>query len=134
MKAGQVRFEYKHFVWDEEAHLAAQASECAADQGKFWEYHDILFDRQGGSGAFSRPALKGFASELKLDRSVFDACLDGGQKRRQVDADTQEAQVRGLDSTPSIFVNQRKFVGVQPFSVFQGAIEQELQIRGADER
>lgn len=130
MKAGKVRFEYKHYTWTDEARWAAEASECAADQGKFWEYHDILFDRQGGTGAFAKSRLKGFATELNLDRAAFDACLDGGGKRKQVDAETQEAQQRGLNSTPSIFVNQRRFVGAQPFEVMQDAIEQGLKAKG----
>jgi protein-disulfide isomerase len=129
-KAGKVRFEYKHFVFGgDEAWWAAEASECAAEQGKFWAYHDILFARQGGVGAFSKPALKRYASELNLDRAAFDACLDSDRTRGRVEADTQEAIRRGLQSTPTLFVNERKFVGAYPFSTLRDAIEQELRAR-----
>lgn len=130
VKAGKVRLEYKHFAFgSDETWWAAEASECAAEQGKFWEYHDVLFERQGATGAFSKPALKRYASELNLDRAAFDACLDSDRTRSRVEADTQEALRRGLQSTPTLFVNERKFVGAYPFGALRDAIEQELQAR-----
>jgi protein-disulfide isomerase len=129
VNTGKVRFEYKHFiVIGQESIWAAEASECAADQGKFWEYHDLLFQRQSGEnvGAFTKAKLKGFATELKLNRDTFDKCLDTDQYKSRVEDDSTEGRNLGVQSTPSFFVNKRAVLGAQPFSVFQNAIEQEL--------
>jgi len=132
VKTGKVRFEYKHFiVIGEESWWAAEAAECAAEQGKFWEYHDLLFQRQGGEnvGTFAKSKLKGFATELRLDRDAFDKCLDSDIYRAKVEANIAEGRALGVQSTPSFFVNKRAIVGAQPFSVFQDAIERELTAR-----
>ena len=133
VNTGKVRFEYRHFiVIGQESLWAAEASECAADQGKFWEYHDLLFQRQSGEnvGAFSKAKLKGFATELKLNRDTFDKCLDSDQYKSRVEADSAEGRSLGVQSTPSFFVNKRGVLGAQPFSVFQSAIDQELAAVG----
>ncbi len=135
VKTGKVRLEYKHFiVIGEESWWAAEAAECAAEQGKFWEYHDLLFQRQGGEnvGTFAKPKLKGFATELKLDRDAFDKCLDSDVYKARVEADIAEGRALGVRSTPSFFVNKQAIVGAQPFSVFRDAIERELAARSGD--
>lgn len=129
VKTGKVRLEYKHFiVVGEESWWAAEAAECAAEQGRFWEYHDLLFRRQGGEniGTFAKVKLKGLATELKLDRDAFDKCLDSDIYKARVEADIAEGRALGVQSTPSFFVNKRAIVGAQPFSAFRNVIEQEL--------
>ncbi len=107
---------------------AAQASECAADQGKFWEYHDLLFDRQNGEnqGAFNKDKLIGFANELKLDMTKFEPCLTNDETLDRVKADTQEGSAAGVRGTPTFFVNGQALVGAQPLEAFQAVIDKAL--------
>lgn len=115
------------FLGDESL-WAAEASECANDQGKFWEYHDALFANQSGEnqGAFSRERLKLLALQLRLDPAAFDPCLDTSQKHDLVAADTAFAQSLGVRSTPTFVVNGQPLVGGQPFEVFQQILADEL--------
>jgi len=124
-----VRFEYKHFaVIGMESIRAAEASECANEQGMFWQYHDTLFANQRGEnqGAFRDAALKAFAAELGLDQAAFNECLDSGRYRDLVQAELNEGRSRGVQATPTIFINGRKIEGALPFAEFQAVIEAEL--------
>jgi len=134
VKTGKVRFGYRHFAFlGPESQWAAEASECAAEQGAFWPYHDRLYDRQAGEnrGGFSQDNLKRFAVELGLDSQAFDACLDSGKYAATVRADTAAGQSLGVKGTPAFLVNGRPLVGAQPFEVFQQIIETEI---GAGEK
>lgn len=104
--------------------MAAEASECAADQDKFWEYHDAVFANQGD---LSAEKLKGLASELGLDSNSFDDCLDSGKTKSIVEEQRLFAQQIGVQSTPSFMLNGIPMLGAQPFEVFQRYIEQLLQ-------
>lgn len=122
-----MRFGYLHFAFlGPESQWAGEASECAADQDAFWEYHDKLFDSQSGEnqGAFNKDNLKRFAAELGLDTQTFDECLDSGKYTSLVQNETQAAQSLGVRSTPSFLVNGKAVVGAQPFEVFQQSIEE----------
>ena len=128
VQTGVVRFGYLHFAFlGPESQWAAEASECAAEQDAFWEYHDRLFDGQSGEnqGAFSKDNLKQFAADLGLDTQDFDACLDSGKYASTVEDETQTTQSLGVRSTPTFLVNGRPIVGAQPFEVFQQYIEEE---------
>jgi protein-disulfide isomerase len=111
-----------------ESTWSAEASECAADQDAFWEYHDYLFGNHGGENqvAFSKENLKKFAAELDLDTQAFDECLDSGKYTQRVQTQTGLAQQIGVTSTPSFIVNGRPVVGAQPFDVFQQLITEQL--------
>ena len=102
---------------------AAEASECANEQGKFWEYHDKLFENQQYLGVSD---LKQYAKELGLDTAKFNQCLDSGKYAGEVQKDLQDGQSYGVSGTPTIFINGKAVVGAQPFSVFKQAIEAEL--------
>ncbi len=126
---GLVRFEYKHFAFiGEESIRAAEASECANEQGQFWQYHDTLFLNQGGTnqGAYRDIALKAFAASLGLDEDEFDRCLDSRRFRDLVRAETQEGDSRGVDSTPTILINDQMIQGALAFAQYQSIIEAEL--------
>jgi len=126
---GKVKFVYKHMaILGQESVWAAEASECAADQGKFWEYHDLVFDRQAGEnqGAFNKDKLLAMAQELKLDMARFEPCLKNDQTQDRVQADTQEGQQVGVRGTPTFFVNGRAVVGAVPLQEFRPIIEQAL--------
>ncbi len=125
IKKGKVRFIYRHFaILGKLSEQAAQAAECAGEQGKFWEYHDRLFANQG---AFTDGKLKRYAGELKLTAAAFSKCLDSGKYKEKVQGETAVAAFLGGRGTPTFFVNGRLLVGAQPFEVFQAVIEEELR-------
>lgn len=126
---GKVQMVFKHFAFlGPESQWAAVASECAADQGKFWEYHDKLYNSQKGEnqGAFSKENLITFGDELGLDKTTFADCVNGDKTLDRVQADTQEGQQLGVRGTPNFFVNGRPLSGALPFEQFQQVIEQAL--------
>jgi protein-disulfide isomerase len=127
---GKAQFFYKHSAFlGPESLWAAQAAECAADQGKFWAYHDLLFGRQNGEnqGAFTKDNLIGFGKELGLDMAQFEPCVREDKTLARVQEDTQEGQKFGVRGTPTFFVNGRPMVGAQPIEAFQKMIEQALK-------
>jgi protein-disulfide isomerase len=129
VQTGQVTFVYKHSAFlGQESVWSAQAAECAADQGKFWEYHDLLFTRQNGEnqGAFNKDKLTGFAKEMGLDMTKFEPCLTNDETLARVQADTQEGQQAGVRGTPTFFINGQPLVGAQPITAFQTMLTQLL--------
>lgn len=136
--SGQVHFIYRSFglFVGPESQTAAEASYCAGDQGKFWEFHDILFANQTGenAGAFSTRKLQAFASTLGLDTTTFNSCLDSGKHEQRVTQDGIDGQAAGITATPSFVmtytvngqVKTKIIEGAQPFSVFQTEIEAAL--------
>jgi protein-disulfide isomerase len=120
----QVRFVWRDFpVITAQSPKAAEAAQCAYDQGKFWEYHDLLFDR---APAISVSALKAYAAQLELDVDAFNTCLDSGQHRATVERDLNEARRLGLPGTPSFAVNDQRLVGPPTYEVLQGVIIEAL--------
>jgi protein-disulfide isomerase len=107
-----------------EAFKASEAAHCAGDQGKYWEYHDRLFQNQR---ALQVDQLKKHAADLGLDAKAFDACLDSGKHGDRVRAGLKEGTALGVGSTPSIYINGRLVMGAQPFEALQAIIDDELQ-------
>jgi protein-disulfide isomerase len=114
------------------AHIAA---ECADEQGKFWEYHDVLFEKQNQWNRISLDAasenFKGYAAELGLNSASFDTCLSSKSIADEVNADLVEAGQYGATGTPTFFIGNEKdgfikLVGAQPFSAFQVIIDKQL--------
>jgi protein-disulfide isomerase len=95
-----------------DAQKTAEATECADDQGKFWEYQDLVFANQG---ALDVDSLKGYAAQLGLDAATFDDCLDTGKQNSEVMKDSQDAQTYGVTGTPAFFVNGILVSGAIPF-------------------
>ena len=92
-----------------ESELAAQAAECAGEQGSFWQYSDALFASQaGGEATFSLDDLTRLAEGRVADAAAFASCLDSGRYEAMVKAATAEAQGQGINSVPATFVNGRK--------------------------
>jgi protein-disulfide isomerase len=109
--AGQVRVQVRPVaIGGAESNLAAEAAECANDQGRFWDFQGVLYANQRGEnkGAFSRENLKRFAEALELDTAAFDSCLDSGKYVSNVKDGTQAAAQMGVTSVPTIFVNGRE--------------------------
>jgi protein-disulfide isomerase len=127
IKPGKVRFVYRHLaILGPQSVAAAQASECAAEQGKFWEYHDTLFASKGFFSLADR-RLKQYARDLKLDGKAFDQCLDGGKYAKKVKGETGIGLRLGANGTPTFFINGRLLVGAHPFQTFQKIIQEELK-------
>ena len=122
----QVRFVYRDFPLTSihpHAQKAAEATQCAHEQGKYWEYSDLLFQNQQ---ALDVDSLKGYAQQLGLDTDVFNECLDSGQYASEIQKDLTEGQSYGVTGTPTFFINGRLLRGAKPFSAFQAMIEEEL--------
>jgi protein-disulfide isomerase len=124
---GKARFVYRHFaILGKHSEQAALAAACAAEQGKFWEYHDQLFRNQGGL-AFTEAKLKRYAGDLGLNGGVFGTCLGTGKYRAKIERETAAAANLGGRGTPFFIVNQRPLIGAQPYVVFQKMIDEELK-------
>ena len=123
IQTGLVRFGYRHFVvLGPQSQQAAEASECAGEQGAFWAYHDLLFaGRTRGADN-----LKQLAADLGLDTTVFNACLDSGTYASVVRAESALIASLGVRGTPAFLVNGQPLAGAQPFEVFEQIIEAEL--------
>ena len=110
---------------------AAEASYCAEDQGKYWEYHTMLYTFQDGppdSGWADRDRLNSFAFSLDMNIDEFNECMDSSKYKKRVKANYDEAVRNGANSTPTfILISQdgmtEKFAGAQPYSVFAATIE-----------
>lgn len=130
---GKVKFVYRDFPLSFHAGAmpAAQAAECAEDQGKFWEMHDKIFSEQakqgGGTIQFGVADVKKWAGEIGLDTGKLNSCLDSQKYAEEVEKDIADGSSAGVSGTPGFFINGRLVVGAQPFSVFQSLIEEELQ-------
>ena len=109
------------------AQKAAEATECADEQGKFWEYHDVVFANQS---TIDVDSLKGYAAELGLDTGTFDDCLDEGKQSSEVEKDLEDGRASGVTGTPAFFINGQLVSGAQPFSVFQQIIDAALAGEG----
>lgn len=130
VKTGKVKFVYRDFAFlGEESQWAAEAAECAHEQGKFWEYHDYLFNHQQGEnqGAFSKANLKRFAGAVGLDTEAFNGCFDSGKYTEEVQKDSSDGRALSVSGTPTNFINGKAVVGALPFEEFQKIIEAELK-------
>jgi protein-disulfide isomerase len=102
---------------------AAEAAQCAHEQGKFWDYHDLLFSRQAPEASWNFLAL---AAELHLKTEAFGGCLNSGRFRAEIYKDFQDGLRLGINSTPTFFINGRPLIGAQPLSAFQTLIDNAL--------
>jgi predicted DsbA family dithiol-disulfide isomerase len=121
----RVRLVYRHYPLPNHPHArpAAEASACAAEQGKFWEYHDRLF---GSPGRLGPDELKQHAAELGLDTAKFNTCVDTHKFQKDVDEDIAAADAVGVTGTPAFFINGRSISGAMPFETFKQMIDEEL--------
>lgn len=126
---GKVEFVYWDFAFlGEESLWAAEASTCAKDQDRYWEYHDALFARQDGEnkGAFSQENLKQIAGDLGLNQEQFSDCFQSGRYKTRIQDLGNQAADYGVNSTPTVFINGLKFEGVMPWENYKQIIEAEL--------
>jgi protein-disulfide isomerase len=126
---GKIRVAFKHqpLPFHPNAKLAASASMAAHEQGKFWEFHDLLFANQR---ALDRASLEKHAEALRLDMKKFRAALDSNKFEQQISADSAEGMRIGANGTPTFFINGRQVVGAQPIASFKAVIDEELKKAG----
>jgi protein-disulfide isomerase len=124
----KIHFVYRHYPLPNHpnARPAAEAAACAADQGKFWPFHDRLFQ---DPSKLSQSDLKHDAADLGLDTAKFDGCVDSHKLKAVVDADLQAGLEAGVDGTPAFFINGRMLSGAQPFDVFKRIIDEEIELK-----
>ena len=125
VKTGKVKVVFHHFAFlGNESTRAAEASECANEQGKFWEYYDTLFANQAGEnqGAFNDANLANFAQQLNLDMDKFNTCMKDRTHLAKVQASTNDGTTRGVTQTPTVFINGKKYVGAISLVQFETAI------------
>jgi protein-disulfide isomerase len=122
-----VRLVYRHFPLPShpDAWQAAEAAMCAADQDKFWQYHDRLFANQD---RLAPDGLKQHAAEVGLDVAAFMVCLEGRKHQSAVQADLEAGQALGISGTPAFYINGRPLGGAQPFAAFKAIIDEELEL------
>lgn len=127
----QVQLVYNDFPLERvhpNAFQAAEAAQCAHRQGKFWEFHDILFEEQPVWAEDPDPLDRflGYAREAGLDVASFEQCLKGHETRDAVQEDIREGTRLRVRSTPTFFINNTRLVGRPTFGKFQRLIEEEL--------
>ncbi len=125
IKTGKVKFVYRDFPlgFHANAQKAAEAAECAGEQGEYYKMHDKLFDNgvKGGTDSF-----KQFAEDIGLDTAKFNDCLDSGKMASEVQKDMKDGSAAGIRGTPGFIINGQLVSGAQPFSAFKQIIEAEL--------
>lgn len=126
---GKIAFGYKDYPLPMHsfAAKAAEAAHCAGAQGKYWDYHDALFENK----QLTPDSLKAYARSLKLDSGKFEACLDSGQMGSVVGAHAAEAQSLVLQGTPTLLINGRLLSGDLSYEGIRAAILEELSATGA---
>lgn len=131
MNSGKVRFEFRQYAFlGENSQIAARASECAAQQGLFWEFYDSLYG-EWGEDSFGSANSRRIAAGIGVDTSTFNKCLDQERVQKYVDADFELATSMGVGSTPFFFINGRPVKGLADLAVFEKIIDEELARPGA---
>jgi len=125
----RIRFVYRNFPLDihPDAKPAAEAAQCANEQGRFWPYHDRLFSTP--NQPLSVADLKHAATMIGLDADRFNTCVDAHKYRAVVDADTRAGTEAGVTGTPAFFINGRLLSGAQPYEAFKRLIDEELELK-----
>jgi protein-disulfide isomerase len=108
--------------------VAAQAAWCAGEQGKFWEFHHMLYRRQELWNRLAAPLerLCEFSKDLNLDATALKSCVESGRMQTLVTADRTYSQQLQVNSTPTIFINDNRVVGARPEGELVRLIREEL--------
>lgn len=128
----KIRWVFKDFPreGDEASHRAAEAAGCAAEQEKFWDYHDRLFTYER---ELDNEGLRQLADQLGLDTAAFDRCLESGRQKTEIERDAEEGKAAGVAMTPSFIVNGRLVPGGPPLEKLKRIIEEALGAQKAVE-
>lgn len=125
VKAGKVKVVYRDYPLSGHpaAQPAAEAAECAGDQGKYWQYHDALFERQATIMTLD---YIGLAGELGLNKAAFQSCVETHKFAAEVAKDLADGTAAGVDGTPASFVNGQLISGAVPYASFKTVIDSAL--------
>jgi protein-disulfide isomerase len=127
---GKVKLYYRQYPFLGPASIvAADAAECANEQGKFWDYYDYLFKNQpdeSDTSMYNTDTLTQAATTLSLNGDQFRQCLDSKKYDAQAQADLADGQKVGVQGTPTFYINGTQLVGAQPYSAFKTVIDQAL--------
>lgn len=138
VETGKLKMVYKDLAFlGPESIAASQAAECARDQGKYWAYHDAIFEieikefetlgNNEHTGNLNKETFKKIASDLKMNTDEFLACFDSQKYAAEVEKDIKEANsIMERPSTPTIFINDKMIQGAYPYNVFSQAIDEAL--------
>jgi protein-disulfide isomerase len=131
VNTGKAKFAFRNYAFLGPAStVAADASECANDQGKFWEFHDYLYKNQpdeSDTSIYNTTTLTKEAVLLGMDGTKFQTCLDGKTDDAKVQQDFADGQKAGVSGTPAFFINGTFINGAEPYSAFQQAIDAALK-------
>jgi protein-disulfide isomerase len=120
----QVQFVWRDYpVITAQSPKAAEAGQCAFDQGKFWEYHDYIYEH---TNSLSTDNLKAYAREVGLDGEQFDQCLDSGKNKAKVDESMQQGFQLGFPGAPGFVVNDQKLPGPPMYETLKGIVDEKL--------
>ena len=132
--AGKVKFVYRDFPLSSihpSAEISAEATQCANDQGKYWEMNNKIFGEEEklgtGTVQFGVSDLKKWAGQIGLDVNNFNSCLDSGKYKSEVAKDLADGQAAGVEGTPTFFINGKALVGALPYTDFKQAIDVALK-------
>jgi len=127
VRTGKVKLAYINYPLSQHRNAipTAEAAMCAGAQGKFWEYHDGLFETQAQWGPMSSPrtVLDSIATRVGVNNPAWKACVDGGKMRSLIEADQARAQAAGVQSTPSFLIGNQIFLGSQPIEALRPALD-----------
>lgn len=125
---GQVQLVLYPFALNPTSEVATQAAWCAGEQGKFWEFHQMLYRRQELWNRLAAPLerLIDFAKDLDLDTAALKSCIESGRMQHLVQADKTYGQQLQVSSTPTTFINEHRVVGSKPEGELVSLIRQEL--------
>jgi len=128
VNSGRVKFAYRHVAWDREAGMAAEAADCAGEQGRFKEFHDILFTNLLSKSRvpLSVENLESFASAVEIDPAAFSQCALNRKYASHVQSETEAAMEIGIEYTPTVYINGKPIVGAQAYDTYRERIEEEL--------
>ena len=125
---GQVQLVLYPFALNPTSEVATQAAWCAGEQGKFWEFHHMLYRRQELWNRLAAPLerLSEFAKDLNIDATALKSCVESGRMQSLVQADTAYGEQLRVNSTPTLFINKQDVVGAQSEGELVRLIRQEL--------
>ncbi len=127
---GKVKFAFRHYAFLGPASVtAANAVECANEQGQFWQMHDYLYQNQPAetdTSMYTTDNLTTIAGNLGMNTDQFKNCLSSTKYQKNVDQDMQDGQQAGVSGTPTFYINGTQLVGAQPYSSIKAVIDQAL--------
>ena len=130
VKTGKAVFYFRHFAFLGPASVvAANAAECANEQGKFWEMHNYFYSNQppeSDTSIYTVDKLTGIAGTLGMDTNKFSSCLTANTYQKNVDKDQSEGQTAGVSGTPTMFINGVSIVGAEPYATIKSQIDSAL--------